>query len=125
VVLAAALACVFAMVVLSAALASSAIRRQRQFKSQERQLQAEWLGQSALGLAAARLRADAEYQGETWRPTAAELESRYAGRAVISIMETESESRIVTIEVFYPDDPVDRTRIAKTIHVAGSKSPAP
>jgi hypothetical protein len=118
VVLAAALACVFVTVLLSAALASSALHRHRQLKLQERQLQAEWIAQSALGLAAARLKADAAYAGETWTAGAAELESRQSGRAVISIAELQDgEGRRVTIEVIYPDDPVDRIRIEKTIKI--------
>jgi type II secretory pathway component PulK len=122
VVLAAALACVFIMVLLSAALASSALHRQRQLKLQERQLQADLLAQSAARLAAARLRADAEYMGETWTAAATDLESRYAGRAVISVVAAENQRRAVTIEVLYPDDPLDRTRIEKTFLVASPES---
>jgi hypothetical protein len=122
VVLAAALACVFVTVLLSAALASSALHRHRQLKLQERQLQAEWLAQSALGLAAARLKADADYAGETWTAAAADLESRLTGRAVISVAKLENGGgHRVTIEVIYPDDPVDRIRIEKAIKIGRRK----
>jgi hypothetical protein len=126
-VLAAALACLLITVLLSAALATSALQRQRQLKMHERQLQAEWLANSAVHLAAARLRADPEYQGETWSPTQTDLESRYAGETVITVTAADNDRRRVTVEILYPDDPIDRTRLEKTIvaRTVPDESPAP
>jgi hypothetical protein len=124
VVLAAALACVFVTVLLSAVLASGALHRHRRLKVQERQLQAEWLAQSALRLAAARLKTDADYAGETWTAAAEELESREAGKAVIQVAELDQGGRRITIEAVYPDDPVDRMRIEKTIVIGPPRGAA-
>jgi hypothetical protein len=91
-------------------------------------LQAEWLAQSAAALAAARLRSDPQYAGETWAAAAADLESRKPGAATISVAPADDESqRRVAIEVHYPDDPVTRTRVVKTLvlDAAPGDSPSP
>ncbi len=48
-------------------------------------LQAEWLAESALDRAAAKLSGDANYQGETWDIKAEDLGGHHAGQVVIAV----------------------------------------
>jgi hypothetical protein len=118
-VLAAALACLFLSVLLSAGLAAAAVHRHRQLQRQARDVQAAWLAESAVQRAAARLAIDPAYAGETWSVPAADFGGKYAGRAVITIAADEdlADRRRVTVEAIYPDDPIDRTRVEKTVEV--------
>jgi type II secretory pathway component PulK len=122
-VLAAALACLFLTVILGAGLSAAAINRHRQLVRQEQELQASWLAESAAQRAAARLQMDSEYTGETWSLPAGELGGRGAGQAVITVAAEDAGRRRVTIEAFYPDDPIERTRVVKErfVPVAGDE----
>jgi hypothetical protein len=121
IVLAAAVACVFLSVILSAGLATSVLARHRQLQSEERQMQAAWLAESALARAAARLQSDAQYSGETWLLSAEDLGGRHAGKAIIAVAAEGEGARRVTVEVLYPDDPVQRVRVVKEAAVAASE----
>jgi hypothetical protein len=115
-VLAAAIACVFLTVLLSAGLVTSALRRHRQLERQVQDVQAVWLAESGMRRAAAQLANNPDYKGETWIVPAEELGRTFAGRVVIGVSTAEDNpSRHVTVEAFYPDDPVNRTRVAKVI----------
>jgi hypothetical protein len=116
-VLAAALACLFLTVLLGAGLTAAAVNRHRQLVRQEQDLQAAWLAESAAARAAARLKADADYAGETWTVPADELGGRRPGRAIVVVNEGDGDERRVAIEAFYPDDPLERTRVVREIVV--------
>ena len=75
-------------------------------------MQAQWLAESALERAAARLNRDADYRGETWRPAAGELGGSDAAAVQISVEPVAGESarRLVRVVADYPDDPQDRAR---------------
>jgi Tfp pilus assembly protein PilX len=53
-----------------------AVLENRQTRSAENHVQAEWLAEAAIQRAAAQLLADSEYPGETWRVTAADIGRR-------------------------------------------------
>lgn len=61
---------------------ASANRNQAQFEAAS--LQAQWLAESALDRAAAKLSADANYPGETWDIKPEELGGPHAGQVVIT-----------------------------------------
>jgi hypothetical protein len=117
VVLAAAVACLFLTVLLSAGLAVSAVHRYRQLERQERDLQAAWLAESAVQRARALVRLNPDYTGETWLVPAEELNSQYSGTIVIAVAadDANAKRRRATIEAHYPDEPVNRTRVVKEI----------
>jgi Tfp pilus assembly protein PilV len=75
-------------------------------------VQAQWLAESALERAAARLQQDADYRGETWRPAAAEFGGSAAAAVQIAVEPAPSEpaQRLVRVVADYPDDPQDRAR---------------
>lgn len=62
---------------------ASANRKQAQFEAAS--LQAEWLAESALDRAAAKLVSDANYPGETWDIKPEELGGPHAGQVVIVV----------------------------------------
>jgi len=65
--------------------AKTAVMEHRALRTQQRQLQAEWLAASAIDRAAASLLANPKYTGETWQITAGDLGPRASGSAVIRV----------------------------------------
>jgi Tfp pilus assembly protein PilX len=74
-------------------------------------IQAQWVAEAALERAAARLAANADYAGETWRIPAAEL---WGNEAVAKIdvekVANHANRRLVRVEADYPVIPVHRSR---------------
>jgi Tfp pilus assembly protein PilX len=92
-----------------------ALSAQRVARSGEWSVQARCLADSALNRAAAKLSADADYAGETWRLSAEELGGEDAGIVKIEVktLPDQANRRLVHIEADYPDDPQDRVRYVK------------
>ena len=69
-------------------------------------LQAEYLAVAGYELASERLRADANYSGETWQVSAEELGARDAATVAIEVAADPSEAaaRLVTVVADYPAD---------------------
>jgi Tfp pilus assembly protein PilX len=67
------LVCLVVMMLLGGALLKVAFLERESNREAELRLQAEWLVESGLERARARLAADASYPGETWTPSAADL----------------------------------------------------
>jgi len=88
-----------------------AVQRQS-VASQARQAQADWLAESALERAAARLSADPGYHGETWKISPQEIDSRDGAAIVIRVDEVpgKPDRRAVHVQADYPDDPYERAR---------------
>lgn len=103
-VLFAALLALGIVLMLAAVLARASLAQHRQSLRRQQELQALWLAESAAERAAARLAADASYQGETWRP--ASSDDAGAGEASIRIEPTEDGGRRIAIEARFPADPV-------------------
>jgi hypothetical protein len=72
------MACLAIAMTLIVGWARIAVLENRQVRSAEDHLQAEWLAESAIQRAAAQLVANSEYPGETWRVTAADVGRRPA-----------------------------------------------
>ena len=93
-----------------------AVTRHRQLEHQALRMQSEWLAESGLERAAARLSADAGYAGETWDLTAESIAGRRAGRVVITIQRDDDESRVhVTAVADYPVDAAERARTRRIV----------
>jgi Tfp pilus assembly protein PilV len=82
-------------------------------------MQAQWLAESGLERAAARLAADAKYTNETWTISAEELGGDAAGvvRIRAEAVADRPNRRLVSVEADYPDDPQHRVRCNKQIVV--------
>jgi hypothetical protein len=78
-------------------------------------VQAQWIAEAAVERAAARLKADAKYPGETWAIAAAEIGGKQDAKARIHVepLAGRPESRLVRVEADYPDEPVHRARWTK------------
>jgi hypothetical protein len=73
---------------------------QREFaRGADRRLQAEWLLESGVSRALARLDVDRDYAGETWPLSAGELGLPYAGRASGAAGTADTRAAVVTIAV--------------------------
>lgn len=93
---------------------------------QQHAAQANWLVESALDRAAARLAADPAYAGETWKISAAELQSTEAAAvekaALVSIavepVAEQPNERTIKVVAEYPDgDSKQRARRSKQLNV--------
>lgn len=78
--------------------------RHADLRAAERRLQAEWLAESALGRASARLGADPSYKGETWEVAADALGGRDAGsvRIEVAAVPDHPDRRAVRVRADYP-----------------------
>lgn len=83
----------------------------------EQRLQADWLAESGLERAAARLAADAGYSGEVWNVAAADLGGRDAARVEIHVaaVADRAAARRITVVADYPADPHRRSRVNREI----------
>ena len=103
-------------------------------KSQHRAAQANWLVESAIDRAAARLAIDPSYTGETWKIPAEDFfvsgqasgeatETAPPGKAALVRIAVEpvadrDDARTIHVVADYPDDPKHRARRSKQIAVA-------
>jgi hypothetical protein len=79
--------------------------------------QAAWLVESGLERAAARLAADPQYQGETWRVAGAALGDKQGAVVQIEVqpLSDQPDRRSVLVRADYPDHPQRRVRQSKQV----------
>lgn len=79
--------------------------------------QAAWLVESGLERAAAKLAADPQYQGETWRVAGAALGGKLGAAVQIDVqpLPDQPERRSVHVRADYPDHPQRRARQSKQV----------
>jgi hypothetical protein len=108
--LAAALVCLLIVMLLTGSVARSMAMRQRASQWDERQSQCFWLTESALARGIARLHADENYAGESWRVTLGPTGAAVTGVADIRVepVPGESSHRRIVVEARWPDHPTDR-----------------
>lgn len=82
-------------------------------------VQADWLAQSALNRAAARLKAEPAWSGETWNISADELRQTNAAAITIEVRNDASRSthRQVRVTVVSPPEGPPRVRLQRTYAV--------
>ncbi|TWT90403.1 hypothetical protein Mal64_07920 [Pseudobythopirellula maris] len=124
-----------ALLVIASALAvgwtTEVIRGRRQTRTLLMQRQAERLTEAALGRAAARLRADAGYDGETWRLTNADLGQSYADLGQSYAAEvfvridpaTDAAERRVVAQAVLPPGDAARVRHTATLDLPSPNDP--
>src|SRR5688500_5327084 len=103
-----ALTALMVVTLVGAQLLRSLSRSQRQSKDHAHALQAQWLADSGLARAAARLNADGNYSGETWQPVIADV----AGRVEIVVVKDEQDPsrRRIRVVAAFPNDPIWRVQ---------------
>jgi hypothetical protein len=104
--------CLVVITLLCGALLRTGLARRAQVRSEERRLQADWLAESGLERAAARLASDAGYAGETWELSPKDLDGVAPGvvRIVVEPLEGRPRGRRVRVQADYPRDPPLRAR---------------
>ena len=90
--------------------------RRSTYRDEERRMQAEWLAESGLARASARLDADRLYKGETWEIPAGELGGLPAVvRITVEPVNDRPARRRVRVESDYPRGDAPRARMSKTL----------
>jgi type II secretory pathway pseudopilin PulG len=113
------LICLIVVTMISGALLRVGLTHRDQVRSQEQRLQAEWLAESGIQRAIARLASDPKYPGETWEIGAKELDSTEPASIAITIDRPPDTPRRVSVRVRadYPRDLPHRSRHSKKIIV--------
>jgi Tfp pilus assembly protein PilX len=115
------LACFALAATLFVLLGRMAMAERRASELQLWTVQAQWLAEAGLERAAARLRADAEYGGETWNISAAELGGDKAAKVEIRVESADddesSDKLLIFVTADYPNDPVHRCRWKKQLEI--------
>jgi hypothetical protein len=104
------LLCLIVVMLLGAALLKIALAQRGINRDLERRLQAEWLVESGINRALARIAADRDYTGETWSISAADLGLSEEGLAGSSAQKALTAG-VVTIVVDRPAAETNRRRI--------------
>lgn len=88
-------------------------------RSESRKTQAEWLVQSGLERASARISADSGYRGETWEIAAKEMAGGKPAivRIAVEPIENDLKRVRVRVEADYPRDETLRARSSKTLNL--------
>jgi Tfp pilus assembly protein PilX len=99
-----ALICLLLSTVLVGTVLTLVQTQRRQVTQEQSRLQAEWLAESGLERAAAKLQADSTYANETWSIAAGELGGAEPGEVTIRVerLENQPDQRIVHVEAVYP-----------------------
>lgn len=122
------LVCLLVVSTMSISLARTIVNHHRQSKRHQFKLQAMWLAEAAVDRAVAQIRKTPDYQGESWKVGADELDGRHAGVATIHVerLDDASESIAVRVEADFPSEPTNRARISKQVTIklrAGGDAP--
>jgi type II secretory pathway component PulK len=101
------------------------VRRSRQAVTE---LQSQWLAESAIERATARLRADPQYQGEIWKPEITDAQ----GDAAAAVAEVQVEKLAddpqrarISINARYPDHPWRRVAVQRSYILPRSEKQSP
>lgn len=98
-----------------------ALARRGQERMDERRLQADWLAESALDRAAARLAEQGDYQGETWEVPAEEFGGVWGAsvRIEVEAVADQPERRRVKVRAEYPAGSETALRRSKQAIISG------
>ncbi len=113
------LVCLAMASVLMAVVTRIALIERGAARDESRRVQTAWLVESALDRARARLAADPDYSGETWKITPDALGGRHGAAVLIEVVASDEDprQRIVRVRADYPEDPVNRVRKSKQLLV--------
>jgi hypothetical protein len=128
----AALVCLLVMTLICASLLRTIQAQRALVRNEERRLQADWLAESGLERAYARLAIDPAYAGETWTVPGDQIGGTDAGAVTIRVAPRPEKGsinqRIVNVQADYPSDPLRRARARRqatvdVVHRGGGAAP--
>ena len=112
------LVCLIIITIMAGALLRVGLAQRERANAQEHRLQAEWLAESGIQRAIARLAADPGYTGETWEVPARDLDSDDALVTItIEPARGVARGRAVRVQADYPRDPNRRARHSRVIDI--------
>lgn len=120
IVLLAVIVCLIVIGTLCGSLLRMGLSQQNAARADERQVQADWLAESALERAAARLGRDSNYAGEDWLISPQALGGAMAGRVAITVQSVDGQPglRLVKVQAEFPRDAASRARSTKQAAVS-------
>jgi hypothetical protein len=109
------LVCLVVITMIGAGLLRLVGSQRATIRGEESGLQSEWLAESGVEHAVARLDGDPAYQGETWSIPAEALGGPAPGVVSIKVgpIDDDPDRRLVTVQADYPSDPGQRIRTSK------------
>lgn len=101
------------------ALVKTALARRQLARREQLRMQAEWLAESALNRAAAKLKTDADYAGETWNIPKTDLDGEHDAVVTIRVVKDSNNSnrRKVTATATWPATGEQRAQVTRTIPI--------
>ena len=110
-----AIVCLAVIAVICGSLIRVVHAQRQQTRLEERKLQAEWLAESGLERAAAKLADSQDYSGETWQIAAPEFAGRGGASVTITVEKVTDQpaNRLVRVQANYPVDSAGRARHSK------------
>ena len=104
--------CLVAITTICGALLRVGLEERRILRGEEHRLQAEWLAESGMARAVARLAESDDYDGETWEIPANALGGASPGlvKIVVTDVKSEPRHRLVTVQADYPSGTDRRSR---------------
>lgn len=125
-VLVVALICVMLATAILGSVLQITLSCRRQVRQQARAVQSAWLAEAGVERAAAQLRVDPAYTGETWNIPAEQLGGPDGGAVTITVAEKSADSgpQIITVRADYPSGQTLRVRTTKQIEIILPTSPA-
>ncbi len=117
----------FLLVLLGGGLLRVVWLRHSELRGAERRLQAEWLAESALDRAVARLAAEPDYRGETWSIPAESLNGRAAAAVRIEVRPApdQPEHRVLSVRADYRASGTRRARQSREITIVLPEATTP
>jgi Tfp pilus assembly protein PilX len=117
-ILVVALVTLLVVTLLAGVVVHSYLQGHRQLRQQQNALQAQWLAESALARAAAQLRANPAYAGETWQVELAAADNQpAAGSAEIKLEPVPDQRQMLRINVLasFPGDELHRVLVERSL----------
>ena len=113
------LICFVLIVLICGAILKLGVVQRGQLKTEEAALQAEWLVESGMERAAAKLAGTPGYEGETWTISPQEMNGPAPGLVKITVEKINGDvgNRRVTVMADYPSDSERRSRQHKSVTV--------
>jgi hypothetical protein len=111
--------CITIASLLTLTLLKQLLGRRASLEMNQNRLQADWLAEAGVERAAAKLKSDPAYSGETWDVSLESLRGETPGRVEIRISSAsdENDSRIAEVTADYPADVKRSGRSTKSITI--------
>lgn len=119
------LVCLVIILATAGVLLQIGLAERNRVRSEERRVQAEWLLESGLERAVARLADDPTYHGETWELSADALRGPFGGRVTIALetLKEQPARRRLRVRADYPPEGTGRVRLTKQVIVEAASTP--